>query len=165
MRRRILIVGAVLAALLLTVSAGCGGSGGGGGGGSRLSKSQYEKKVQAEGSKIKQAFKSTSSAGAGDFDTLAKNVEKGQKELRAAADRLGDVNPPKEVEKAHNDLVDAMHGLADALDPFIKALKSHNVKQIQKTAQDISKSPAVAKAQKAVNEMKKKGYDLGDLGA
>jgi hypothetical protein len=154
----------VLAALLLTVAVGCGSSGGGGSGGSRLSKSQYEKKVQAEGSKIKAAFRSASAAGAGDFDTLAKNVEKGQKELRAAADRLGQVNPPKEIENAHNQLVDAMHGLADALDPFISALKAHDVKKIQKTAQDISKSPAVAKAQKAVNEMKKKGYDLGDLG-
>jgi hypothetical protein len=157
------MLGVLLAGLVLALAA-CGGGGGGGGGGDRLTKSEYEKKVQTEGAKIRDAFQSTNVQNANDLGELAKNVKKGQKELRDAADRLDNVNPPKEIENDHNDLVDAMHSLADELDPFIKALEKKDTKGIQKAAQNLSNSSAVKKAEKAVADMKKKGYDLGAIG-
>jgi hypothetical protein len=160
-RRRILMTGVLLAALVLAAS-GCGG--GGGGGGDRLSKSAYEKKVQAEGKKITSAFRALSSSRTNDFDQLAKNVQKGKSELRDAADRLDGVSPPSDIEGAHKDLVAGMRGLADDLEPLVKALKAHDKKKISKVSSDLSKSPSGRKAQKAVNEMKKKGYDVGVLG-
>ncbi len=158
------MVGVLVAALALVVVAGCGKSGGGGVGGGRLSKSEYQKQVQAEGKKIRDAFQSLTPQNATDFKALAKSVRKGQTELNKAADQLGKINPPSDIEGPHRDLVAAMHELADELGPFADALETADTKKINAASQKISKSAAVKKAQKAVADIKKKGYDLGVIG-
>jgi hypothetical protein len=156
---------AVLA--LLLVLAGCGGGGGksgdSGGGGPQLSKTQYEARIQKDGEEIKDVFAPLSRPPTS-LDQLAKDIKSGQEKLREAASDLDGVEPPEEVAHDNDVLVDGLRKLADGLDPLREGAAKGDPKLVQKAVADLQKSNALKDAQKATNDMKKKGYKIGSLG-
>ena len=154
---------ATLAVLALALAAaGCGG-GGKGGGSAQLSKNQYEARVQKDGDEIRNVFKPLSTPPAS-LKQLAGSIKKGQDKLREVADDLDGVRPPDEVSEDNDKLVAGLRKLADQLEPLRKGAAAGDARQVQKAVSQIQGSKSLKGAQEATADMKKKGYDIGELG-
>jgi len=150
--------GASLAALALAlVVAGCGG------GGSRLSKSQYEQHLRTDSQAITKAFQPLSTPPRS-LPVLASELKVGQEKLRSAADDLGGVTAPKNVEKDNQALVTGLRKLADELESLRSAAAKKDPQLVQKALAELKTSHALVDARHATDDMKKKGYKLGGFG-
>jgi soluble cytochrome b562 len=150
---------ATLAAVALALlAAGCGG-----GGGSRLSKSQYETRIQKDGNDIRNVFTPLNSAPKS-LKQLAAELKAGEDKLRQAADDLAKDTPPKDVEADNTALVRGLRKLADELETLRTAAAKGDPKLVQTALGQLKGSHALVDAQQATNDMKKKGYTLGTLG-
>ncbi len=155
---------ATLAALLLALAvAGCGGGGGKSGGGTQLSKTQYESRIQKDGDEIKNVFEPLSKPPKSLKD-LASKIGAGQKKLRAAADDLDSVKPPSDVAHDNDVLVAGLRKLADQLDPLRKGAEKNDPNLVRQAVTNLQSSNSLKAAQKATEDMKKKGYEIGTLG-
>ena len=156
---------ATLAALgLALAAAGCGGGGGnGGGGGGRLSKSEYEARIQNDGQELKDAFAPLSKPPSS-LAALADQIKKSQDTVRDVASDLDSVTPPEEVEHDNDVLVEGLRRLANGLEPLRKGAAKGDTKAVQKAVVDLQSSTSLKDAQKATEDMKKKGYKIGTLG-
>ena len=142
---------ATLVVLLLT---GCSENG-------RLSKAEYEQKVRAEYADIQKAFRATGASF--NQPDLAQKIERAQAELRGAAAALEDKEPPKEVEKQNEELVEGMREYAESLDRLRDAAERGELKVIEDATARIADNKAVQQMAEAAEEMKFKGYDLGPI--
>jgi hypothetical protein len=148
--RRLSQLGVALVAAAM-LAAGCGGGG-------RLSKAQYEKRVQAEGRNFQEAARKLSSGGA----TSSQALKTAKDALQKAADDLDSVKPPKEVAADNAKLVVGLRSLASSLDKITSAARDPT--RQQKALQELATSQPVREAQAAIRDMQKKGYDLGLFG-
>jgi hypothetical protein len=144
--RLLLILSAALAL------AGCGGE-------DRLSKQEYAQKVRAVYADVQQAFQATNVPQG----ELADRVEAAQEQLREGADELEGVEPPEEVERANEELVEGMRRYADDLDRLRNAAESGDQHTIDDFNARIAQNEAVEQMAEAAEEMKFKGYDLGQI--
>lgn len=158
MKRR-LAAGSVAIVGAAVVLAGCGGSGGGG----RLSKSQYEQKLQAEGKSLQSAFTGIS-GNPSSLKDLAKSVGQAQQAADKAANDLNAVNPPADVAADNAKLVKALHVIAGEMGKLKSAADKGDQAAAAKVSQDLDASAALKDAQAATNDLKKKGYKIGVLG-
>jgi hypothetical protein len=140
--------------LALVALAGCSG-----GEDDRLSKPEYEEKVQTVYAEVQLAFQSTRGA---EGEELAGRIVLAQESLRHAADELAAVSPPEEVEVHHADLIEGMREYADALDEAVRAASRNDVDTLQRF-QNVANNPGVREMAEAAEEMKLKGYDLGPI--
>src|SRR5919201_1827714 len=147
---------AVVAVAIL--AAGCGG-----GGGNRLSKSQYEHRIQKDGQQITTAFKPLNTPPTS-LKQLADELKVGQDKLREAADDLDGLKAPKDVEADNDALVKGLRTLADELEGLRKVAAKNDPTQVQKALASLQKSHALIDARRATDDMKKKGYKLGAIG-
>jgi hypothetical protein len=156
---------ATLAALALALAAsGCGGGDGNGGGGeTQLSKTQYESLLQKDGNDIKNVFKPLSSPPSS-LQQLSKSIKKGEDKLRAVAADLDGIKPPSEVADDNEKLVTGLRKLADQLEPLRQGAAEGNPQKVQKAVTAIQTSNSLKGAQEATADMKKKGYQVGELG-
>jgi predicted small secreted protein len=156
---------ATLAVVLCAfVLAGCGGGGGAdSGGGTQLSKTQYESRIQKDGDDIKNVFEPLSKPPKS-LDALASNIAVGQKKLRAAADDLDSIKPPSDVAHDNDVLADGLRTLANELDPLRKGAEKNDPNLVRKAVTGLQSSNSLKDAQKATEDMKKKGYSIGTLG-
>jgi hypothetical protein len=159
-RHRGLATLAVVAITLLV--AGCGG-GGGGSSSSRLSKAQYEHRVQKDGQEITTAFRPLNQPPSS-LKQLATELKAGQDKLREAASDLDGVTPPKDVEADNKTLVKGLRKLADDLEGVRSAAAKNDPNQVRKQLGKLQQSHALADARRATEDMKKKGYRLGAIG-
>jgi hypothetical protein len=152
---------AVVAAGLVAAGAGCGG-GGGGGGSDRLSKSEYEQKLKAEGSQLKSAFSQSNIENSKNINDLTAKVTKLQKELDQSASDLEDLSPPADAEADNTKLADALHKAAEKFGELKVAAKNLDQQKLQQLSQEVGTILQQGKA--ASDDLKKKGYDIGTLG-
>jgi hypothetical protein len=145
-------------AAVAILAAGCGGGGGG-----RLSKSQYEQRIQKDGKEITTAFKPLNTPPTS-LKQLADELKAGQDKLRKAADDLDGAKAPKDIESDNNALVKGLRTLADELEGLRKAAAKNDPAQVQKALAELQKSHALIDARRATDDMKKKGYKLGSIG-
>jgi hypothetical protein len=143
---------------LLTLSvglllAGCGGE-------ERLSKSEYEQKVQVVYADVQQAFRETNVKAQ---SHLADRVEAAQEQLREASEELEAVEPPKDVEEDNEEIVEGMRDYADDLDELREAAARGDRGAIESFNARIAEKKSVRKIAEAAEEMKFKGYDLGPI--
>jgi hypothetical protein len=148
------------AAALALVAAGCGG--GGGGGGDRLSKSQYEKRIQSDGQELTTAFKPLNTPPTS-LKQLAAELKVGQDKLREAANDLDGLTPPKEIEADNSALVKGLRTLASELEGLRSAAAKGNPALVQQALAKLQRSHALVDARRATDDMKKKGYKLGAI--
>ena len=154
---------ATLAALVLVLGgAGCGGGGGGNGGG-RLSKSEYEARIQNDGRKVQAAFSALRTPPQS-LQELASKLERGQKTLREVATDLGSIKPPTEIEADNKELVKGLRKVIDLLEPLRKAAARQDLQAVKKAVGEIQSTNALKAAQDAARDMKEKGYKIGSLG-
>jgi hypothetical protein len=137
----------VVCALCL-VATGCGGG--------RLSKTEYVKQFKAVVIKAGQEGNDAQSGG------NTAQVDGLQKALDTAVDGLDDLNPPKEVESAHNNLVDVIRYIRDErLPPIRDALKDGDSTKAAQEATKPLPADIQQKETSAQAQFKKLGYDLG----
>ncbi len=110
---------------------------------------------------VREAFRRT--AGTGSRDDLAEAVEHAQDELRSAADELDDVDAPKAVEEPNDELVQALRGYADDLDPVIAAAKEGDTRRVRAFNQNVRDNRWVVQMQEVFEQMTAKGFDLGEI--
>jgi SMC interacting uncharacterized protein involved in chromosome segregation len=149
------VVGAV-AAVLVALGTGCGG------GSERLSKSDYEQKLKAEGSELKTAFSATNIESSSGFEELAKQIAKLQRSLDRSASDIEALKPPKDAEADNQKIADALHKAADKFGELKQAAKDHDLRRIQKINKDVS--TVLDQGKSAASDLKSKGYDIGALG-
>jgi hypothetical protein len=153
MRMRTVGVGLAVMAAGTVVAAGCGSD--------RLSKREYEQKVRAEYADVQTAFRATG-ASIGRPDLAAK-IEDAQEQLREAAEALEGVEPPEEVEEENEELVEGFREYADDLDPLRDAAERGDQRAIEAFNDAIGDNEAVGRIAEAAEEMRFKGYDLGQI--
>jgi hypothetical protein len=154
--------GVIVVALVLVLgAAACGG--GGSGSGDRLSKSEYEQQMQSIGSDLSEASSSVDISSETDLDKVADAVADFQGELESAAGKIDDLNPPADAEAETDKVADALHAFADEFGKMESAARDKDTDAL-KAAQEAVITEG-AEAQQAVNDLKAKGYDIGELGA
>ena len=149
----------VLAAVGL-LAAGCGG----GGSGSttttavRLTKAQYQLKLQQLSNEIGAELRQSVGASTKLKDS---DIPKLQDSLHTFADKVAALNPPAEVQDLNTRLAAAMRGLADDLPKLVDTLNK---------AKDPSEAIAALFGAKSIQalitlqqEYKDKGYDISSL--
>jgi phosphoglycolate phosphatase-like HAD superfamily hydrolase len=144
----------VLAPVVTLALAGCGAD-------QRLSKSDYEQKVRAEYADVQDAFRATGAAYG--QPGLADKIKEAQAQLREAADALAEAEPPQKVEKENEEIVEGMREYADDLDQLRDAAEKGDLRSIAGFNDRIAKNEAVEQIAEAAEEMKFKGYDLGQI--
>ena len=150
---------ATVAAVALAAALAAAGCGGGG----RLSKAQYEKRIQKDSDEIRQAFEPLA-APTRSLKQLAANLKTGEQKLRAVADDLDAAKPPKDVAHDNDLLVAGLRRLATNLEPLRRAAEKNNVAMAQRAQQALRQSHALVDARRATDDMRKKGYKLGPIG-
>jgi hypothetical protein len=146
---------AVISTLAVVSLVGCGDQ-------DRLSKREYEQKVRSEYAEVQDAFRATGAAF-GNPDELAEKIEDAQVQLREMADELDEAAPPAEVEAENEEIVESMRHYADSLDRLRNAAKRGDFDVIEDATARIADNEAVEQIAEAAEEMKFKGYDLGDI--
>jgi len=150
--------GVVLVVVTAALAAGCGGSSS-----PRLTKAQYEAKIQADGKAVQDAVNKISS-GFSAIKSIAKEVAIAEVEAKKAADDLGAANPPKEVAADNDKLVIAMRTIDVQLVKLAKAAKAGDAVAAQQAVNGLQLSPEIKAGQVAIDDMKTKGYKVGVLG-
>jgi hypothetical protein len=150
LRRPLLLIG-----LALAFVAGCGEEG-------RLSKGEYEHKLQSEYAGVQQAFQAT--AASIGRPELADKIADAQGELRDAAESLEKAEPPKEIEEQNEEIVEGLREYAEDLDALREAAERNDVNQITAFNERITDNEAIKRIAEAAEEMKHKGYDVGPIG-
>ena len=153
------LAAALAAALLAAGSAcGCGGSGGG-----RLSKAQYEQRVQTDGKALTRAIAAVGSNTAS-FSRLKAAVTSAEKGVRAAADDLESLTPPAEAATANTAFVTALRAIAVQLRALERAADKRDLPGVVAIVQKLAASKEIAAARTAAADLKRQGYRLGALG-
>jgi chromosome segregation ATPase len=150
---------AIAVAGLVAIAPACGG--GVGGGGDRLSKSEYEQKLKAEGAHLKAAFSGVDLQGA-HVNDLETKLTKLQNELDQSASNIEDLQTPENAEAANQKLASALHRAADKFGELKEAAKAQDLPRLQTLSQEVA--VVLRDGQAAANELKSKGYDIGTLG-
>jgi hypothetical protein len=146
-----LVALAVAGAVLL--ASGCGGE-------ERLSKAAYEQRVRAAYGDVQARFEATRGASG---LTLAARVAAAQAGLRVAAEEIDSNEPPRAVEKQHEELVEGMRAYADDLEVLRAAIARRDSAGVERFNAKLSENEAIEQMAEAAEEMKFKGFDLGQL--
>lgn len=142
---------AAVLALVGVVLAGCGGSG-------RLSKSAYEQKVQAVGKPVAQVIASLQAHPPKTAAALAARLDTAEAAVKTAADDLASAKPPSDAVADNAAIVTALREVQTGLEK-VKA----NPLAASKILGQIETSPAIKAAEKALADLKGKGYKVGAI--
>lgn len=145
------------AAAAVSLLAGCGGGGGG-----RLSKTEYEQKVQADGRAVQRVVARIGSFSS--LSSLAKQVAAAEQAVKAAADDLDQIKPPKDAEADNHTIVVALRTIDTQLVRLEAAAKKGDAAGAQAAGAAIQSAPEIKAAQRAAKDLKQKGYKIGVLG-
>jgi hypothetical protein len=159
MSRRWLVLGGFVLAL---AAAGCGG---GDGGGDRLSKEEYETRLEEIGDTIGDSLDELSGLSDPEsLDQVADQVEEGADALRDGADEIDALEPPEDAEEATDRIVEGTRSLADEFDRIADLAREGEIADLQEAGSAIVGSEGVQQIQSAIEELEDKGYGVGDEG-
>ena len=144
----------VLLAFAVVVLAGCGEE--------RLSKRDYEQKLQAEYAEVQQSFQATAASFGG--PGLSEKIEQAQEQLRETAEALEHVEPPKEIEEENEEIAEGLREYAEDLDALRAAATRNDQEAISAFNERIARNSAIERVAEAAEEMREKGYDVGPIG-
>jgi len=146
--------GTLLVVLLLSA---CGSGGG------RLSKADYEQRVQKilpqAASKIlktRLAIERARSPGA-----ERRSLDELQRDARAVADDLDRLEPPREIAAPHANLVAALRRVSAAAGGIRRKIKGRDTSAAQTAGQRLEAGPEFEKIATALEAIIAKGYELG----
>ena len=140
--------------------AGCGGSGAG----ERLSKAEYQQQGAAIGARLKKEFKDIDTADPANVKEVAPLMDRLGEALDTLANEFDKLNPPADVAEAQNRFVAAARATANEARAIGDRIQKEPLAELSKNGDqlDISQSKNFAELQRAMNEIKAKGYEFGD---
>ncbi|HEX6491838.1 MAG TPA: hypothetical protein VF002_10770 [Gaiellaceae bacterium] len=138
--------------------AGCGG-----GGAARLSKPQYEQRIQRDGQGVRKVFTRLARPPSS-LQILAAEIRTGQEKLRLAAADLAALKPPQPIARDNAVLVAGLRRLADQLEPLRLGAARGDVKLVQRALRTLEGSSSLKAALRATADMRRHGYEIGALG-
>ena len=144
-----------LAAVVAAVAAGCGGS-------DRLSKSDYEQKLQQEGSQLKTAFEAIDFSDVSNLQEFSTKVTNLQQQIDQSANDLDDLKPPEDADEDNDKIVKALHQFSDKFGEMKQAAKDKDEQRIDQIGQEID--PIGQRIDSATKDLEDKGYDTGEFG-
>ncbi len=92
---------------------------------------------------------------------VAGRIERVQDELRNAAERLDEVEPPAEIRDPHDRLVAGLRELADDLDESREAAEKNDPEELREAQEEPDRAVSARKLRRALGGMQDAGYDLG----
>jgi hypothetical protein len=146
-------MGVCVVAVLALVVAGCGGG--------RLTKSQYEDKLQGAGNDLSGAVQQLTQAAT--KEEFKDDVGDVQKALDSAADTLDGVTPPRDVASANDRLVHGLRGLAEDFGR-LKDAADQGIDAATLRARQVTTGAASRETRQAIEELRRHGYEVGRLG-
>jgi predicted component of type VI protein secretion system len=153
-RATTLLLALILSGLAL---AGCGG------GSSSLSKSAYESRIQADGKSVQTAIQGVA-ASTTSLATLAKAIDTAEAAVKKSADDLESLKPPADAAADTTTIVKGLRAIGSGLEAMKRAAAKGDTNAARAAALAISDAPQVRAAQRAADDLKKKGYDVGVIG-
>jgi hypothetical protein len=144
----------LIVALLAVVVAGCGSKP------KDVTKAQYEQHVQRLGTALVDAGSQLGQHL--DIASFNQDVENFQHELRDASKELKGLKPPLNAQGPNERLADAFHDLADYLDA-VKDARRKSLPEAGKAFAAARDGPAARRGRAAVRELKRRGYDVGEM--
>jgi hypothetical protein len=144
----------------VAASGGCGGSGGG----SRLTAAQYKAKISAIG---KEATSAQTGIQSGLSSNSTAKLATAMTAFAAAEEKMskevGDLNPPKNAEKANDQLSQGLHDISSAIEdivPKVKAAASTSAAMalLNKSTDGVKAGHEV---DQALSQLQKLGYATG----
>ncbi|TMM13160.1 MAG: hypothetical protein E6F98_06540 [Actinobacteria bacterium] len=144
-----------LALLLLAgaLLAGCGGSG-------RLSKSDYEARLQTDGKSVQSSVTALTKTPTTSLTAFATKIDTAEASVKKAADDLASLKPPSDAATDNVAIVAALRRIQTGLEQVKKDPLS-----AQKIVAAIESSSQLKAAEKATADLKQKGYKVGVIGA
>src|SRR3990172_10500769 len=159
MKRKLGLLALALALGLFAAACGGGGDGGGSaGGGDRLSKDDYMAKVTAVGEKMSGTLEGLGETPS-DAEAGAKQFAELGEALKGAPDELAALNPPEEVQAAHEKVSEGISMLADEVSKVGDGLAGGDLSAALTFVSGLASSEAMTKIQEAADELEKAGYD------
>lgn len=158
MRSRLVAAGAL--AFAVVALAGCGG----GTGGDRLTKDEYQDRGAAVGEQLRDEFQDIEDADTSDLKQVGPLMRRLGEALDRLADEFDELEPPEDVEAAHDRLVSAARTTAGEARAIGERLETETLAELQDDLAelDLSQSEAFRELQEAAEEITSKGYDFGD---
>ena len=146
--------------VVVVLLAACGGSG-------RMSKTAYQQSLQTDGKALQQAVTALSggSTSVTSLAQLATRVDASEASVQKAADDLASIKAPKDAEADNTAIVAALRAIQTGLENVKKTATSGDAAAVQKAAAAIETLPQLKAAEKAVGDLKAKGYKVGVLGS
>ena len=156
----------VATALAASLVAGCGS--GGGEGGDRLSKAEYEQKMQAIDAKRRSLLSEfgllvgliAQDPARADLSELAAKTAEAQEAARDTAEDFERLTPPEEVEDLHEKLIEGTREFAEDLDELREAAENDDRAAAARFARNFQNLPSVQKLADAARDFLAKGYKL-----
>jgi hypothetical protein len=149
----------VLAAAVTVMASACGG-------GSRLTKAEYEGRVNEIGrqlsSTLEKTFSSPQFQNPSSLKEAADVLRQGQEDMEGAADRLDEVNPPEEIEGIHDQFVKGIRDFAGDFGRFAEATEKGDLAALQRFSQQITDEslPSMIAITRATEGLNAKGYNI-----
>jgi hypothetical protein len=144
-------------AVVVLLLAGCGGGGGGG----RLSKAEYQQKMQAEAQRLTNALQGANLATATSLKDFAAKIGSVKADIQKAADNVDALNPPKDADADTQRIADTLHRFAAIVGQIEDAAGKENLASVRRLVAQLQNEGRAA--QPAVQDLKQKGYDVGQF--
>ena len=151
-RKLVLVLSLVV---LVGTVAGCGSSP------KVVTKAQYQKELQRLGSNL--TALGSELGRSIDIATFNSNVSKFQEGLDQAAKDLKHLKPPANVEATNKRLANAFSELSKGLEA-VKEARRKSIFKARDALGVVGRSAAIKDGRAAVQDLKSKGYEVGELG-
>lgn len=151
----------VFAAAVVLMASACGGE-------SRLTKAEYERRVNQIGQQLTDTLERTFSApefqNPSSLKQAADVLRQGQNDMEDAADRLDDVTAPEEIQSIHDRFVKGIRDFAKDFGRFAEATEKGDLAALQRFSQQISDEslPSMIAVDRATEALKAQGYDISN---
>jgi hypothetical protein len=141
---------------ILLAGAGCGDSPA-----REVTKAEYQKEIQRVGTDLTRLGSELGRSI--DIATFNQNVQHFQDGLDEAADDLHGLKPPPDVRDANDRLSSSFEELSDQLEA-VKEARRKSILKARDALGKVGRSASIRDGRAAVRELKRKGYDVGQLG-
>jgi hypothetical protein len=142
-----------LLAIAGVLVAGCGSSG-------RMSKPTYGQELRSEGSFVQKAVTNLTKAAPSSSSDVVTVIDDAEAVVKKAADDLSAIKPPADAVADNAAIVAAFRRIQSGLEQ-VKATPA----AAQRIVTAMGKSPQLKAAEKAIADLKQKGYKVGAFGA
>jgi len=131
-----------------------------------MSKADYQQRLDTDGKAVQAAVTVlTSGASITTLAQLATKVDAAEAAVKQAADDLDKITPPKEAADDNAAIVKALRAIQAGLENVKKSATSGNAVAVQQAAAKIETSPELKAAEKAIGDLKSRGYEVGIFGS